>query len=119
MRSELKVPLQFSTARINGQNAGSVQVVAGPCIPDKIRRCIARRPIQGIEFWVIGTRHPGRRASVQIGIAGPAGGTELSWPGNGPEMPLEFARSRIVCSYEPADPRIATRCADNHHAIYD
>ena len=64
VRGELEMPFYFSGIGVNGENAGGVKVVAGPVVTDKIGCRIARRPIQGIEFWIIGTGHPCRAPSV-------------------------------------------------------
>ena len=118
MRRELKVPLQFAGVRVKRQNAGSIEIVAGPRITHKIGRCVAGGPIDGVEFRIIGSGHPGRATAVQIGIARPTGGAEFSGPRNRPALPFFLSGCRIERGQKSPHAGISARGSHNDFVLH-
>src|SRR5439155_797060 len=100
MWSELKIPFQFPAIWIERQHAIRIEIVSRPHGAIEIRRWIAGGPKQRIQLGIIGSRHPGRAATVQIAVTWPTFSSKLAWCWDRPETPGEFAGCGIVSRYE-------------------
>src|SRR5579863_7436028 len=69
--SELEMPLKLTGIRIQREHAVAVQIVALALAAEVTRRRISRRPIQEIQFRIIGTCDPGGRTPGLPGISTP------------------------------------------------
>ena len=69
----LVVPLELTVVRIERQDGRCVEIVAGACIaPVIVRRRVGRAPVDKVQCWVIGARHPAAAAPELPRVAAPA-----------------------------------------------
>src|SRR5581483_2222046 len=110
---ELEVPLYFAGVRVDGKNAGRVEVVSGTGIADEVRSGVAGGPIESIQFRIIRSRHPGRGSAMKVGIARPTVGTEFAGAGNSPAVPFLPSGCSVKRSQESSHTGVSTGSANN------
>ena len=89
------MPFQFSGVGVERDEAIGVQVIAGADRAVKIRRRIARAPVENVEFRVVRPGHPSGATSALIHASRPALRTRFSRRRDGPKLPGQFSGLRI------------------------
>ena len=119
MGRELKIPFHLAGIGVERENASGVEIVAGPRRTVKIGGRVASAPINGVEFGIIGARHPGGTAATKIKVAWPALGARLARAGNGPEMPCLLAGLGVKGGDETPNAVVTSGGADNDFVFDD
>src|SRR4029077_6499832 len=117
--SELEIPFELAGVGIQGEDTIGIEVVAGTRCSVEIGGGIAGAPVDGIEFWIVGARHPSGAAPAQVHFAGPTGRAGLAGAGNSPKTPSELAGFRAECGNEAAHAIVAAGSSDNDFVLYD
>ena len=118
MRSELKVPLQFSGIGIQSHDAVCIQIIARTRLSCEIGSRIACRPIHEIQLRVVSAWHPRGGATMEVCVARPTGRTGFSGRWYRPKFPSQCACFRVEGCKEAAHSTIPARSAYNNF-IFD
>src|SRR5882672_609401 len=87
--------LYLAGVRIEPEHRACVEIIAGVSVARP--RCgVADAPIDCLEVWIVGTRHPGRSAARFPVVASPGVVARLALAGDGEGPPQLLARVGIV-----------------------
>src|SRR6188508_1276190 len=115
----LEVPAVFAGARLERDDRGGEQVVAGANRTVEIGAGITGREVDEPELGIDGRRIPHRGAAVHpdLVVLRPGIVAELARTRNRIERPKQLAVAGVVCFDAPAHPDLGTRKARDDHAV--
>src|SRR2546426_4689164 len=113
------MPLELPRIGVDRDCRIRVQVVALAIVAVPVRRGIACAPDDQVELGIVGTGHPGWRATVLPFVGGPGLISLLAGSGNCPKTPAALSGLDVIRVEESADSIFTARDACDDHVFDD